>query len=137
MRDHPRIRGEHTGLGEVIDYTTGSSPHTRGALWGTSPRPPRRTDHPRIRGEHLIGGDFQEGIVGSSPHTRGAQFVLADHSTDERIIPAYAGSTMTAEPEATVRSDHPRIRGEHGVGGREGVFAEGSSPHTRGAHPGS
>ena len=33
------------------------------------------------------------------------------------------------------RPDHPRIRGEHGVARGECVFAEGSSPHTRGARP--
>ena len=29
--DHPRIRGEHEGLGQWSQRDTGSSPHTRGA----------------------------------------------------------------------------------------------------------
>ena len=29
--DHPRIRGEHPGRGDVVNRPAGSSPHTRGA----------------------------------------------------------------------------------------------------------
>ena len=135
FRDHPRIRGEHAGVGAsgtarqgiipayagstMPPFTQptqllGSSPHTRGALLGCHSRPPV--------------------YVGSSPHTRGARFGL---------IPRSAG-----------RWDHPRIRGEHSAhllgdcrhagiipayAGSTSPFpcipsiAEGSSPHTRGA----
>ena len=113
--DHPRIRGEHH-LPEVLDdgcvgiipaYAgstieqlavvspyTGSSPHTRGAL-----PPPTRScgpcrDHPRIRGEHERAKTWE--------------------ISDQRIIPAYAGSTLNLDS-----AEYDR---------------EGSSPHTRGAH---
>ena len=33
--DHPRIRGEHSGLARVDPQGEGSSPHTRGARWVT------------------------------------------------------------------------------------------------------
>ena len=33
LRDHPRIRGEHTGYQRCHDGLEGSSPHTRGAPW--------------------------------------------------------------------------------------------------------
>ena len=90
--DHPRIRGEHRWSSRVRTILTGSSPHTRGALWaagkylskpGIIPayagstemrasitRPP--SDHPRIRGEHAGAGDGRVHDLGSSPHTRGA-----------------------------------------------------------------
>ena len=42
--DHPRIRGEHTGIVSVLRDDVGSSPHTRGAL---GRRTPGRID-PRI-----------------------------------------------------------------------------------------
>ena len=73
VRDHPRIRGEHsacrfrqsdtTGIipayagSTVLGFTnlddhSGSSPHTRGARTPTRRPPTSRRDHPRIRGEH-------------------------------------------------------------------------------------
>ena len=135
-RDHPRIRGEHRlrvglrpgAIGIIPAYagstwcdssptwpSRGSSPHTRGALSRTRRCPARRPDHPRIRGEHPCG-----------------QRALA---REQRIIPAYAGSTETmatavsrspgssphtrgaligSPPSPWTAWDHPRIRGEHG-----------------------
>ena len=71
-RDHPRIRGEHAVIGVPFSLSSGSSPHTRGALGleggvprdpgiipayagstsSRSPAKPSPADHPRIRGEH-------------------------------------------------------------------------------------
>ena len=72
--DHPRIRGEHGSSSATTIWSTGSSPHTRGA-------PPEDVDsledvedHPRIRGEHTAA------LIG--PAIAGW------------IIPAYAGSTL-------------------------------------------
>ena len=112
--DHPRIRGEHSAVGDHLAVPVGiipayagsttqcvllardlrgSSPHTRGALATPCTQTTTFRDHPRIRGEHGHGG----GPLGAHPG----------------IIPAYEGSTAGA----------PR-----GVPGRIG-----SSPHTRGA----
>ena len=111
--DHPRIRGEHLGVGDAGFDDEGSSPHTRGAPCHHRPRhrrcriipayagstgsnqtrPAARPDHPRIRGEHnlLLWARFSDG--GSSPHTRGARVPARRGSWLWRIIPAYAGST--------------------------------------------
>ena len=71
--------------------------------------------------------------MGSSPHTRGAPPGRLDVHVRERIIPAYAGSTV-GRPELQVsRQDHPRIRGEHSSKDATLYRKEGSSPHTRGA----
>ena len=133
MRDHPRIRGEHAPVVEVAGREPGSSPHTRGALFGrpvcgrsariipayagsTARRPPNlrpSADHPRIRGEHVAEMFKFPDHPGSSPHTRGAQKRSDGPDGHERIIPAYAGSTAEATKEYTVTRDHPRIRGEH------------------------
>ena len=92
-RDHPRIRGEHVRFGDFCLRDRGSSPHTRGALYGVAgvvedariiPAYAGSTfvlvisvsgigDHPRIRGEHTYANMEQESILGSSPHTRGAR----------------------------------------------------------------
>ena len=131
--DHPRIRGEHRSVLNLIFISSGSSPHTRGApsdhaerslhcriipayagstccrawLW----RPP--TDHPRIRGEHCDAEHSECHFRGSSPHTRGAR-------------------RPACLPYRT-RTDHPRIRGEHRWSSRVRTILTGSSPHTRGA----
>ena len=51
----------------------------------------------------------------------------------KRIIPAYAGSTVSRPSGVPWRADHPRIRGEHYVNSVYPALAAGSSPHTRGA----
>ena len=93
MRDHPRIRGEHSMVLAWSASNTGSSPHPRGAHHGpqhrqrrpgiipasagsTTLKPPDQTtrqDHPRIRGEHVIFYEQDADREGSSPHPRGAQ----------------------------------------------------------------
>ena len=91
--DHPRIRGEHRGVGAnrqprgwIIPAYAGST--SRRDRHGRLP-----SDHPRIRGEHpfLVGRAC--GPPGSSPHTRGARVARIRPRMRARIIPAYAGST--------------------------------------------
>ena len=152
--DHPRIRGEHLVRSIDVSCAKGSSPHTRGApprfgVLGeaariipayagstrrSSPRGVPRRDHPRIRGEHPTPRSATKPDSGSSPHTRGAPHARRRHAPARRIIPAYAGSTMVRDSMRRLRSDHPRIRGEHRLD-RLGIDSPGgSSPHTRGAH---
>ena len=131
--DHPRIRGEHFQIEDIIWPITGSSPHTRGARVEHRAGLRRRriipayagstlrsdvavislADHPRIRGEHPENPRYRDDVDGSSPHTRGARRRRARR----RAAP----------------TDHPRIRGEHRMLSPGGVFSAGSSPHTRGA----
>ena len=51
--------------------------------------------------------------LGSSPHTRGARGGFYHAHIPDRIIPAYAGSTLRNAYKLTKLEDHPRIRGEH------------------------
>ena len=151
--DHPRIRGEHRSDAEGRVGRQGSSPHTRGALpQYCSFRSFRRIipayagstfvapqidelapDHPRIRGEHRSLRVDRPRFVGSSPHTRGAHPRRCRLARRGRIIPAYAGSTLSFHFFAFGSQDHPRIRGEHVGGVGESLGDTGSSPHTRGA----
>ena len=55
---------------------------------------------------------------------------------DDRIIPAYAGSTPSRSSPTWQTSDHPRIRGEHAPLMATCKSSPGSSPHTRGAQIG-
>ena len=74
-------------------------------------------------------------MVGSSPHTRGARSGWRCWDAGKRIIPAYAGSTMTLRHRRGGLRDHPRIRGEHRSASVPVTSEQGSSPHTRGALP--
>ena len=149
---HPRIRGVHLLLFEVITWKPGSSPHTRGPLLMTNPfiAGPRfipayagstleiingigkNKVHPRIRGVHLMFFFRRQRRMGSSPHTRGPPRRVDREEDLLRFIPAYAGSTVfnllfQAGPEV-----HPRIRGVHLVPSDQTRSSKGSSPHTRG-----
>ena len=114
VRDHPRIRGEHTPGSWTPSTGPGSSPHTRGAPRKAAMRRLPAADHPRIRGEHCE--------------------VVKGQPSAHRIIPAYAGSTQGLLERGVCVADHPRIRGEHSKPATTTPPRNGSSPHTRGAH---
>ena len=131
-RDHPRIRGEHIQKQSADSTGKGSSPHTRGAHHGVR-ADDRGRDHPRIRGEHQRPQILHERLGGSSPHTRGAPEDPRHRDGVDRIIPAYAGSTVWPMAGWNANADHPRIRGEHPCRSLGRSSSWGSSPHTRGA----
>ena len=153
QQDHPRIRGEHESEERSQAVSTGSSPHTRGALavvvrrsdkFGIIPAYAgstagrrsagrRSSDHPRIRGEHSTPQARFPSWRGSSPHTRGALGLAVAHVAVGGIIPAYAGSTRDLLVAIVAGGDHPRIRGEHFSSRTPRTTCWGSSPHTRGA----
>ena len=133
MRDHPRIRGEHSMYSNLRTAARGSSPHTRGApSVSRENRRPRRII-PAYAGSTLETNVNKTVAQGSSPHTRGAPRARRERELRSRIIPAYAGSTGTFRISSWRPGDHPRIRGEHLYGAGRLVIGGGSSPHTRGA----
>ncbi len=109
---HPRVRGEHAGLGHEVHGDRGSSPRARGAskrpragvlVAGLIPacagsivtisRSMRSTGaHPRVRGEH--GDWIIRGVQGkgSSPRARGAWPHVPHQPGSAGLIPACAGS---------------------------------------------
>ena len=98
-RDHPRIRGDHEGLGEVVPSRAGPPPHSRGSRpehvseagqAGTTPAFAGITavavrdhsvlgDHPRIRGDHAGTNDGTLPTTGPPPHSRGSHQVEPHH----------------------------------------------------------
>ena len=87
-----------------------------------------------MRGEHVRLTLPNAAKKGSSPHARGALGVCHGMDSEERIIPACAGSTVPYGQQATRQPDHPRMRGEHRARERAHLLLRGSSPHARGAH---
>ena len=66
---------------------------------------------------------------------RGAQNKTVLSALQERIIPAYAGSTYGKPRAVTHAKDHPRVCGEHQFDALKVEPRMGSSPRMRGAQP--
>ena len=131
--DHPRIRGEHSVHWASASSAIGSSPHTRGAPSRRSFAAGRMRIIPAYAGSTPREDSSRGFSYGSSPHTRGALTTSRLAIRWPRIIPAYAGSTSISCRWRPIRSNHPRIRGEHVEVLCWHQCYEGSSPHTRGA----
>ena len=130
---HPRSRGEHPDGRAEGSGSVGSSPLTRGApgratttirlrrlipahagstcsMIGARSAP---RAHPRSRGEHKTMATARNAHLGSSPLTRGARPSKCPYRTPTGLIPAHAGSTISAPPWPEEKAAHPRSRGEH------------------------
>ena len=152
--DHPRSCGEHRLVLAGHRQGRGSSPLVRGApsrcarcaSWtriiparagstfrqGRAHLPAR--DHPRSCGEHARYWQTCRPEEGSSPLVRGALRREAGRSLPAGIIPARAGSTLSAKRHEKRPGDHPRSCGEHYGCAWRVLDAQGSSPLVRGAH---
>ena len=88
--------------------------------------------HPRLRGADYTTLDEVAHDVGSSPLTRGGlnREAIAEHM--DRLIPAYAGRTLTPAGVISGGGAHPRLRGADRVSLVYESLREGSSPLTRG-----
>ena len=85
-------------------------------------------------GEHISARPSSVLNRGSSPHVRGARTRRTNSTTTSGIIPACAGSTLSAVSSHQPRRDHPRMCGEHNPVVNTATGSAGSSPHVRGAH---
>ena len=113
---HPRVCGEHPGLGTIKSMDYGSSPRVRGTHDPPGPgrtgsrfipacagntrscsgRWRRRAVHPRVCGEHAACLQFCRDVSGSSPRVRGTHTDAQVAGTVGRFIPACAGNTRSA-----------------------------------------
>ena len=149
---HPRSRGEHLTIRQLLPVLFGSSPLARGTpSWlqgvqgGTRLIPARAGNtrdlpsssgsaaaHPRSRGEHLLISGLFQGVRGSSPLARGTLGDPNMSATATRLIPARAGNTSSTANRFFHRKAHPRSRGEHNKVASAGEGVTGSSPLARG-----
>ena len=92
--------------------------------------------HPRSRGENSASGSSVNSRRGSSPLTRGKRSPGEAPRTRSRLIPAHAGKTVFRWYSGKLYTAHPRSRGENPHHDFPLGSARGSSPLTRGKHPG-
>ena len=135
LPDHPRVGGEHRCSTDSWIADSGSSPRGRGTqvrrsgicqvtwiipAWAGNTEHGWRlwlkaSDHPRVGGEHC-GRHFPAPFaIGSSPRGRGTLWVVSGGHHERRIIPAWAGNTVSLTSRSRNRSDHPRVGGEHAI----------------------
>ena len=98
----------------------------------SAPAAPGSPVHPRSRGEHWFSDFLDETIDGSSPLARGTPEHPRALRGKVRFIPARAGNTGVPTESRSLRSVHPRSRGEHVCRGRVHLGGAGSSPLARG-----
>ena len=90
------------------------------------------TAHPRSRGENRVTGIEAHVRSGSSPLTRGKRGAARLAPWGRGLIPAHAGKTAAYVSVIGSGEAHPRSRGENPHLGYVEVYAQGSSPLTRG-----
>ena len=88
--------------------------------------------HPRVCGEHLRRLLIGQQWLGSSPRVRGTPAQPLLNQQRPRFIPACAGNTYRQGARTHRGSVHPRVCGEHWLGGQEWQASGGSSPRVRG-----
>ena len=88
--------------------------------------------HPRSRGENSPSTTPGTSCGGSSPLTRGKLAGSGRRVGGRGLIPAHAGKTVRRPDARRMGGAHPRSRGENLQFQGVPLFAEGSSPLTRG-----
>jgi len=147
------VRGEHDSRNLSTIACCGAPPRARGTRG--SRRRPRcpMTEHPRVRGEHADLRDEPRAHLGAPPRARGTpghgdRDGAQGRSTPacagntgsgdgpsretERSTPACAGNTRAGTPACGCRSEHPRVRGEHGAPVSDITRVDGAPPRARG-----
>ena len=151
-KDHPRLRGDHSGKQQDYGEALGSPPLAQGPLGlgcdqpvgdgitpayaGTTgtiwPSVPYHTDHPRLRGDHIMNFCKCFRYKGSPPLTRGPPCKVSTDCLVAGITPAYAGTTISMQESNGFSRDHPRLRGDHCLFTSVSLAPLGSPPLTRG-----
>ena len=94
--------------------------------------PPKKGAHPRVGGENSRVAWASMRRTGSSPRGRGKRFALPGLLAQRRLIPAWAGKTMTCSMMLMMTGAHPRVGGENSRAAAHSAGTDGSSPRGRG-----
>ena len=149
---HPRVGGENVSERRPASARMGSSPRGRGkrhvrphvfvverlipAWAGKTSSPshvrPGRPAHPRVGGENPNSTGTACGASGSSPRGRGKPLDAVSLARPARLIPAWAGKTVSRPTIRYPDSAHPRVGGENTPLTSHPGNSHGSSPRGRG-----
>ena len=131
--EHPRVRGENSGMAGFPTLTEGTSPRARGkrSFQSISPLMMRNIpacagktasvlmpifswkEHPRVRGENSNASKRAAPQLGTSPRARGKLATGGVVIYPTRNIPACAGKTsVTPSPTPQTAGTSPRARGK-------------------------
>ena len=129
---HPRVGGENVHAPTSAPSGYWLIPAWAGKTGLDMTHPPLLTAHPRVGGENLPSQPVPLAEGGSSPRGRGKLQVEASGADRLRLIPAWAGKTVSTASLSTLRPAHPRVGGEN-FGDDDARWLEaGSSPRGRG-----
>ena len=149
---HPHAGGENPSPFPWVASPGGSSPRGRGKQWSCEPHSfavrlipawagkTHRSRfglgcgwaHPRMGGENVPGEVTDLAAAGSSPHGRGKLGGLGVDVAQLRLIPAWAGKTLSGIFSPSSGWAHPRMGGENLIAAAVAGIGAGSSPHGRG-----
>ncbi len=127
----PRGRGKHHG-GIPTRGGAGLIPAWAGKTSGYWIDRRQARAHPRVGGENQTpAGNYPRGW-GSSPRGRGKHVGARVLTEVQRLIPAWAGKTVTLDADAASETAHPRVGGENRSRALRRTHSRGSSPRGRG-----
>ena len=108
----PLMRGKHSQVADLMTEARLIPAHA-GKTVRRYTAPSGRAAHPRSRGENRLPFSSMPFHAGSSPLTRGKRKPPRRWSRLGRLIPAHAGKTRSPAPKTSIRTAHPRSRGEN------------------------
>ncbi len=132
---HPRVGGEQDPSRVIVPSRNGSSPRGRGTValdrpecldgrvipaWAGNRDAPYvaghpRPGHPRVGGEQRIFRAAAVIHIGSSPRGRGTDNADRVRRERHRVIPAWAGNSLSPSLTVFPPTGHPRVGGEQWI----------------------
>ena len=126
------MRGERFLENRFSIAPNGSSPYARGTRSSGVGSRPRLRFIPACAGNAKMKVGSAWNAAGSSPHARGTLDDTVVEAAGDRFIPACAGNAPVFPRCRSMRTVHPRMRGERNDSTRFRLVTFGSSPHARG-----
>ncbi len=109
-----------------------NTPACAGTTTSRSEPGPGPSEHPRLRGDHALCQSGRQNGDGTPPPARGPPPSRAVPRRPRRNTPACAGTTRPGKRSPSTTTEHPRLRGDHGVGATGVTSSGGTPPPARG-----
>ena len=133
MPEHPRVRGDHPSASARSILTVGTPPRARGSPGLHRPDDGGDGEHPRVRGDHAARPSRIRAATGTPPRARGSLRGRDHDPARGGNTPACAGITSSRSRTSESRTEHPRVRGDHGWELTRNDGVGGTPPRARGS----